>query len=168
MKHSALVLLGLVTLGLVFQGQSAIAEHPEAASLTLAQLNRVDSSAPVGTLDPAQPIQIQVVNRSGVDTAIGAAMIQPSIEVRYAAPGEVVSFGRLHTSFLPPPLELEIYSRDPETSIEAVTILVRDNEIIVSAEAQPGTSGATRTVRVDETGETFLLETSLTNLDSLP
>lgn len=156
MKHSALVLLGLVTLGLVFQGQSAIAEHPEAASLPIAQLIRVDASAPVGTLDPTLPIQIQVVNRSSIDVTIGAVLIQPPTDVRYAAPGEVVSFGRLHTSFLPPPLELEIYSRDPDISIEALTILVRDNEIIISAEAQPGSSDATRVVRVEETGETFL------------
>jgi hypothetical protein len=154
MKRSVLMLLGLITLGVAAQRHPAIADPVEPQ--TIAQFVPVDASAPVGTLDPALPIQIRVVNRSGPDTVVGAVLLQPPTDTRLANPGEVVTFGTLHTSFLPPPLELEVSAKDAVINIEAVTILVRDNEIILSAEAQPGATETSRVVRVEESGEVFL------------
>ncbi|MBE9140506.1 hypothetical protein IQ254_25460 [Nodosilinea sp. LEGE 07088] len=154
MKRSVLMLLGLITLGIALDRHPAIAELPQDS--TIAQFVLIDAAAPVGTLDPAKPIQIRVVNRSGQDTVVGAVLLQPPTDTRFANPGEVVTFGTLHTSFLPPPLELEVSAKDADISVEAVTILVRDNEIILSAEAQPGPADTTRVVRVDESGEVFL------------
>ncbi|HSM82835.1 MAG TPA: hypothetical protein VLS96_14185 [Nodosilinea sp.] len=145
--------VGLGALGLVCQGRAAIAGAPP---LPIAQVETTDSRSPVGTVDPDQPIQLEIVNVSRLDAAIGAVLVQPPSDERLAAPGETVTFGRLHTSFLPPPLELDIFASDPEVSLDGVTILVRDNRITVTVAAQAGVAGSTRSVRVNAAGEVFL------------
>lgn len=162
MNRGVFVLLGLLALGAVPQIKAAIATEiapaPETISQqpSLAQVEPPGTTRPVGTVDPDEPIQIQITNVSKIEATVGAVLLEPPSDVRFAAPGELINFGRLHTSFLPPPLELEIYANEPETSIDALTIYIRDNAINITVAAEAGVSGATRSVRVSESGDVFL------------
>ncbi|EDX85343.1 hypothetical protein S7335_3042 [Synechococcus sp. PCC 7335] len=161
MKYRGIFSLsGLLALGTAFCTLPAIADSDFVMreSLLITQdAEPPENRPPVDSVVATAPIQLRVVNESTIDADISAALLDPPSDDRVAAPGESVTFGRLHTSFLPPPLELEIVAVDRDISLDNLTLAVEDNEIIITILAEPGVSGEARVIRVDEAGLVYIL-----------
>ncbi|AKG21359.1 hypothetical protein [Calothrix sp. 336/3] len=112
-----------------------------------------DRRSPVAKINPKKPIQIRIVNQSKVD--ILTLLTEPTSREQNVRPQKSVTFGRLHTNYLPPPIDLTVYTNVQETNLDA-RIKVIGNELIVTITAKPATYGMTRAVYVDEQGAIYL------------
>ncbi len=160
MNHRMIVLAGLLATSILALSEPltakpkwVVAEQP----MPIAQdAEPEDLRISIAEVDPEQPIQIRVVNESDIDVDIASALKIPPSDVRVAAPGESVTFGRLHTSFLPPPLELTLFVREIDIVLENIDVEVENNEIIISVKAQRGSAGTLRVIDVSESGNIYL------------
>ncbi|MEO0405734.1 MAG: hypothetical protein AAF289_00125 [Cyanobacteria bacterium P01_A01_bin.135] len=123
----------------------------------IAQTNEPATARPaIAAVDPNQPIQIRVVNQSDIDVNIASRLVQPASDERIAEPQGSVTFGRLHTSYLPVPIDLSIFARGNGISLENLQVAVVNNEIIITVAAAPGVAAESRAIRVDEAGNIYL------------
>jgi hypothetical protein len=150
MKLSILVLAGLITMGAIAQSELTNAQQSEPVQETPQQNDR---RSPVAKINPNKPIQIRVVNQSNVD--ILAVLAEPTSSERNVQPQQSVTFGRLHTSYLPPPIDLTVYTNVIEMNLRA-RIKVVGNELIVTITAKPATYGITRSIYVNKEGVIYL------------
>jgi len=165
MARSVVPLLGFLALSApLWVEASAVKAAPPALAPELAQMLPPETfQDPVAQVDPEEPIQIQVINESEVD--IGALVRFPPTDTRMAAPGESVTFGVLHTSFLPPPIDFQVFALLDGSMIDDMTletdIVAENNAIIITVEVVPNAAATTapgirRGVRVTESGEVYL------------
>lgn len=148
----------VVTAGSIAPSQAATETVAQPAQLPLiAQTTEPASVRPaIASVDPNQPIQIRVINQSAINVNIASQLMQPASDERVASPENSVTFGRLHTSYLPLPLDLSIFAMGNDVSLENLKVSVVDNEIIVTVAAVPGVTTEARAIVVDETGSIYL------------
>ncbi len=139
-------LVGLLPLATIFQANPAITQGIEPDNTREA----------MGAVVPNQPIKIKVINKSEIEVDIISQLTLPPSNQRIAKPGTSVSFGRLHTNFLPPPIELSIFPKDNDIILEDLELVVKNNEIIVTVKAEQGVSGGLRNLRVNPSGKIYL------------
>ncbi|MEA5571942.1 hypothetical protein [Calothrix sp. UHCC 0171] len=152
MKLSILVVVGLITMGVIAQSELTTAQQSEQVPNTSQQQN--DRRSPIAAkINPNKPIQIRVVNQSNVN--ILAVLAEPTSRERNVIPQKSVTFGTLHTSYLPPPIDLTVYTDVKDTNLRAQVKVVR-NELIVTITGQPATFGITRSIYVDEKGSIYV------------
>lgn len=100
-----------------------------------------DARDAVAIVDPDRPIQIEVVNAGGVP--ITSRLTQPPTDDRRVTPGNSVTFGSTHTSYLPPPIYL-LVSPEAENIGLSLYVTVKDNGVkVVVAAARSDTPGST-------------------------
>lgn len=165
MDRSIVPLLGFLALSApLFAEPSAVRAVPLEQAPELAQMLPPETfKDPVAQVDPDEPIQIRVINESDVD--VGALVRFPPTDTRIATPGESVTFGVLHTSFLPPPIDFQVYALIDNSMIDDLTletdIVAENNAIIITTEVVPNLEATTapgirRGMRVTESGEVYL------------
>lgn len=163
MKLNLVVLAGLTMTGIILPFttvpsttvQAVIAQEklPEPGT---PQQN--DRRAAIARVNPKRPIQIRVISQTNVPlvTSVVAATRD-----RPLAPGQSVTFGRLHTSYLNLPLNLQVTMQDnpdPKNPIGvSLEVKTAGNEIILSAKTSASESGpSSRAIRVDDQGLIYL------------
>lgn len=167
MNQRSLLLLGILTTSgwLLAEPMTVQAETLTKSALVAQAPPPETFRDPVAQVDPNEPIQIRVVNASEDDIDVGAFIRFPPTDTRIATPGESVTFGVLHTSFLPPPIDLQVYAVLPSTMIDDMTldtdIVARNNEIIITVAVIPITDDTEtpeirQGIRVTESGEVYL------------
>ena len=156
MQHSIFsLLIGLLPLATIFQANPAFPQEVRFWQITQG-IEPYKTRESIGAVVPNQPIQIRVVNKSEIEVDIITQLTLPPSNKRIAKPGTSVTFGRLHTSFLPPPIELSIFPRDNDIVLDDLNLVVRKNEIIVTVKAEKGVSGGLRNIRVNPSGKIYL------------
>lgn len=112
-----------------------------------------DRRSPISKIDPSKPIRLRIVNQSSVEVL--AVLAEPTSRERKVLPQQSVTFGTLQKSFLPPPIDLTVYTNAKDTNLRA-KISVVSNELIVTVTSKPGTYGLTRSIAVDKSGSIYL------------
>ena len=119
----------------------------------IAQIDQNDNRPPIAKINPQKPIQIRVINQA--NEQIIAVLTEPASNDRAIAPQQFVTFGILHTSYLPLPINLIIYternSKNLNMALEAV-----GNEVIVRVNGQREIAGVTSAVHINPAGNIFL------------
>lgn len=152
----SLLMIAIFTVSPFLAPEFAIAQQGQAKSV--AQTQPSDPDRPVASVNPTQPLQIRVINQADSDVAVTSQLIQPASNEREVAPGSSVIFGRLHTSYLPLPLQLMLYVKSADIGLKS-DVRVVNNEMIVTVMAKPAASPAVpgaQTVNVDATGNVYL------------
>jgi hypothetical protein len=147
-KFAAFALSGLLGLGAIAQSNSVMAQQGYLSQVP--QTN--DMRKPISQIDPNKPLQIRVVNKSSVNIK---ALIKGVTTERMATPSNSVTFGRLHTSYLPLPISLIVYTAAENTNLMP-EITVINNELIVTFTSKTDFAGITTSVYVNEKGEVLL------------
>ncbi|MGQ9872256.1 hypothetical protein [Leptodesmis sp.] len=101
MKLLPVALAGLLTLSAVATTQLVVAQGNQSTPVELQQNDRRPAIAKV---NPNKPIQIRVISQTTVPVV---ASIVPAVGDRPVAPGKSITFGRLHTSYLSLPMDLQ-------------------------------------------------------------
>jgi hypothetical protein len=117
-----------------------------------------DRRAPIARVNPKKPIQIRVVSQASVPVVATTIVADGD---RLVAPGKTVTFGRLHTSYLPLPLDLQITLRDtpdPEKPIRVfLNVQTAGNEVIVNVRTGfTGVGNSSQTISLDEAGRIYV------------
>lgn len=149
------LLIGLLPLATIFQSHPVIPQEVKLLQITQG-IEPYKTRESIGEVVPNQPIQIRVINKSQIEVDILTQLTLPPSNKRAAKPGKSVTFGRLHTNFLPPPIELSIFPRDNDIVLEDLNLVVEKNEIIVTVRAEKGVSGGLRNLRVNPSGKIYL------------
>lgn len=161
--------LGIVALGgLLTMGTALAVTGPlrAATQLVTAQANQPatvepqqnDLRAAIARVNPKQPIQVRVISRTNVPVVTTVASVTDD---RPVAPGQTVTFGRLHTSYLSLPLDLQVSLQnnpDPAKPIGVfLDVKTVGNEVILGVKTSITPSGASsRAIRVDKQGSIYL------------
>ncbi|CAA9588327.1 hypothetical protein AVDCRST_MAG81-4391 [uncultured Synechococcales cyanobacterium] len=116
-----------------------------------------DQRAAIARINPQKPIQIRVISQT--DVPVVASTFQAS--ARLVAPGKSVTFGRLHTSYLSLPINLQVSLKnnpDPTQDIRVYAdVKTSGNEIIVGVKtAQTGSGNSVEAINVDQQGLIYL------------
>jgi len=163
MKLGTFVLVGLTTISATFaiaiqllaSNQVGVAQDTQTAPVE-AQQN--DNRPPIARVNPKKPIQIRVVSQAKVPVV--ASTIAAAGD-RVIAPGKTTTFGRLHTSYLPLPLDLQITLQetpDPNNPLRVyLDVKTGGNEIIVTVRTRFGGIGnSSQAVNIDEKGAIYI------------
>lgn len=117
-----------------------------------------DQRSAVAKINPQRPIQIRVVSQTNVPVV--ASLAQAASD-RPVLPGKSVTFGRLHTSYLTLPIDMQVSLQstpDPDKPTRVfLDIKTVGNEIIVTVRTSPtGVGNSSQTINVDEKGLIYL------------
>ncbi len=151
MKFRIVFLVGLIAMGVTAQSELTTAQQSE--SVQQAPQQRNDRRESIANINPNKPIRIRVVNQSNV--SILAVLAEPTSREHNVPPQKSVTFGTLHTSYLPPPVDLTVYTDVKEMNLRT-QIKVVNNELIVTVTAKPATYGITRSIYIDPKGAIYL------------
>lgn len=159
MNLGSLFLAGWVALGAVVAvvGQVPITNQQVMAQQTApapGEPQQNDRRPSIARINPQRPIQIRVVSRTNIPVV---ASLGTAVGDRPVAPGTSVTFGRLHTSYLSVPLDLQVTlqdSSDPNNPIGVfLDVKTAGNEIIVNVKTAASSGGNTsQTVSIDQKG----------------
>jgi len=154
MKLNQFALVGLMLLGALTCTQPVRSQ--DAQSTASPQQN--DVRAAVARINPKKPIQIRVVSQTNVFVI---ASLGPIAGDRIVAPSKSVTFGRLHTSYLPLPLNLQVTLKETPTPDKPIRLFLNvrtsGNEIIVGVKTSlTGAGNSSQTINVDATGAIYL------------
>ena len=163
MKLGIVALAGLMTMGTILTTTTQLRATPQ---FVMAQANQPASAEPqqndrrpaIAKINPNQPIQIRVISRTNVPVV---ASVVPAAGDRLVAPGSSVTFGRLHTSHLSLPLDLQVFlqkSPDPAKPIGLfLDVKTAGNEIIVGVRTSlTGNGNSSQTIDIDKRGFIYL------------
>lgn len=117
-----------------------------------------DVRAAVARINPKRPIQVRVVSQTQEPVV---ASIIPAAGYRNLGPSQTVTFGRLHTSYLPLPMDLQVTLQntpDPNDPVQVfLNVKTVGNEIVVNVKtAKTGSGSPSQTVNVDEKGAIYI------------
>ncbi|MDX2228222.1 MAG: hypothetical protein NW220_01200 [Leptolyngbyaceae cyanobacterium bins.349] len=116
-----------------------------------------DRRTAIAGVNPQRPIQIRVVSQTTLPVV---ASLGTAAGDRPVAPGKSVTFGRLHTSYLPLPLDLQVTLQDTPDPNQPVGVFLdiktAGNEIIVGVKTAASSDGnSSQTVSVDQKGAIY-------------
>ncbi len=145
--------VGVMALGMMM---SPLALAQESAP-PIAEPQQNDRRAAIARINPQKPIQIRVVSRTDVPVV---ASLGPLIGDRPLAPGKSVTFGRLHTSYLPLPLDLQVTLKetpDPNNPMGVfLGVKTVGNEVVVEVKTAFSSQGnSSQTVSIDPKGAVY-------------
>lgn len=161
MKLGTIAFVGCMTVGVIL-AEPGIRTAP---SLVMAQVNQTapvepqqnDRRTAIARVNPKRPIQVRVISRTNVPVV--ASMV-PAVGDRPLAPGQSVIFGRLHTSYLSLPMDVQVSlvnTPDPNNPIGvSLDVKTVGNEIIVSVRTTPAGTNSAQTVDIDQQGLIYL------------
>jgi hypothetical protein len=117
-----------------------------------------DRRSAIAQINPRQPIQIRVVSQTTVP--ILASLVTVTDD-RLVAPGKSVTFGRLHTSYLSLPIDLQVSLKetpDPNNPVRVfLNVQTSGNEVIVNVRtALSGAGNASQAMNIDQKGGIYL------------
>ncbi len=155
MNSGLVVLTGLMTV-VVFAPIQFVTAQENLSPGVIAQQN--DTRAAIAQINPNKPIQIRIVSRASVPVVASVLTLTGD---RPIAPGKSITFGRLHTSYLSLPLNLQVSLQntpDPTKPIRVfLDVKTVGNEIVVGVTTSlTGSGNASQTVNVDEKGSIYL------------
>jgi hypothetical protein len=157
MQLCTVALAGLMVMGTV--GAIASTNHVTAqeAQPVTGTPQQNDRRAAVAQLNPQKPIQIRVISQTNVP--IVASLFQAGD--RAIAPGKSVTFGRLHTSYLTLPINLQVLLQDNPDPAKPTGVFLAvktaGNEVIVSVKTSLTESGtSSRAINIDKQGFIYL------------
>ncbi len=155
MKWAKFALVGLMLLGTISATQRVTAQD---GTSTPVEPQQNDARVAVGQINPKKPIQIRVVSQTKVPVV---ASLGTAAGDRIVAPGKSVIFGRLHTSYLLLPLDLQVTLKDTPDPNNPLSVYVSakpaGNEIIVTIKtALSGSGNSSQTMHVNEQGGIFV------------
>ncbi|MDX2243765.1 MAG: hypothetical protein NW224_24070 [Leptolyngbyaceae cyanobacterium bins.302] len=171
MNVGSLIVAGLATFGTIatVTGQTVIGQTVTGQMVIPPQRVMAQQTAPgepqqndrrpsIARINPQKPIQIRVVSQTKVPVV---ASLGTAVGDRPVAPGKSVTFGRLHTSYLSVPLDLQVTlpdSTDPNNPIGVfLDVKTAGNEIIVGVKtAVSGGGNTSQTVSVDQKGLVYV------------
>jgi hypothetical protein len=157
-----LALTGLMIVAAIAPTQFALAQESQPPAVPsqppVAPPQQNDSRAAIGRINPQKPVQIRVI--SGMTVPVVASLVALTDD-RPIAPGQSVIFGRLHTSYLPLPMNLQVSLQetpDPAKPTKMfVDVKTSGNEIIVNVTtALTGSGNASQAINVNEKGAIYL------------
>lgn len=100
-----------------------------------------NAGQPVASVVPDQPIQIEITNAGGVP--VTSQLTQPPTDARRVTPGNTVTFGTTHTSYLPLPINLLISPEQQDIGL-SLYVTVEGNVVkVVVAQARSDVPGST-------------------------
>jgi hypothetical protein len=151
MNLGTVALAGLITMGAVASTHLVMAQENQPVPVEPQQNDR---RAAIARINPKRPIQIRVVSQTTVPVV---ASLGAAVGDRPVTPGKSVTFGRLHTSYLSLPLNLQVSlpeTPDPDKPIRVyLEVKTAGNEIIVGVKtASTGMGNSSQTVNIDEKG----------------
>ena len=150
------LILAILTCGILFPPDLGLAQTDQLGQVAPTQSS--EDPSPVAAVDPARPIQIRVLNRSDSTVEVVSQLIQPTSNERKVGPGRSVIFGRLHTSYLPLPLEMMMYVKADNIGLD-LEVRVENNEIILVTTAKPTADSSmpgSQSISVDAAGDIYL------------
>lgn len=154
MKLLPVALAGLLTLSAVATTQLVVAQGNQSTPVEPQQNDRRPAIAKV---NPNKPIQIRVISQTTVPVV---ASIVPAVGDRPVAPGKSITFGRLHTSYLSLPMDLQVSlakTPDPTKPIGvSLDVKTSSNEIIVGVKTSTKSGNSAQTINVDQKGLIYL------------
>jgi hypothetical protein len=163
MKLGIVGLAGLVMMSAMVLGTTQL---QGATQMSVTQVDRPASAEPqqndrrpaIAKVNPQKPIQIRVISRTKEPVV---ASVIPVVGDRPVAPGKSVTFGRLHTSYLPLPMDLQVSLQndvDPNKPISVyLDVKTVGNEIVVGVRtAASGTGNTSQTVNVNSQGLVYV------------
>jgi hypothetical protein len=163
MKLGNVTLTGLMIMGATF---TVAAQLHAATQVVTAQQNQSAPGEPqqndrrgaIARVNPKKPIQVRIISQTNVPVV--ASMV-PAVGDRPVAPGKSVIFGRLHTSYLSLPMDLQVAlakAPDPKKPIGVfLDVKTAGNEIIVGVKtSQTGSGNSSQTINVDQNGLIYL------------
>lgn len=155
MNLGTVALAGLMTMGAIASTHLVMAQENQPAPMAPQQN---DWRAAVARINPKQPIQIRVVSQTTVPVV---ASLGSAAGDRPVAPGKSITFGRLHTSYLLLPLNLQVSLQEtpnPDQPIRLyLDVRTASNEIIVGVKtASTGAGNSSQTINVDDKGAIFV------------
>ncbi|MGI0488055.1 hypothetical protein ACN4EK_21660 [Pantanalinema rosaneae CENA516] len=155
MKMDVIASAGLMAMFVITTSQYAIAQENQSTPVSPQQN---DQRSAVAKINPQRPIQIRVVSQTSVP--IVASLTQAASD-RPVLPGKSVTFGRLHTSYLTLPIDMQVSLQttpDPDKPTRVfLDIKSAGNEIIVTVRTSPtGVGNSSQTINVDEKGLIYL------------
>ena len=154
MKFGIFALVGLTIVGVLTQNKPVTAQLSR-YFLVAQGIEPFELRSLVATVDPNRPIQISVINQS--ELTVKAQLMKPASEERDVPNQGSVTFGRLHTSYLPLPINLTVYPINTTNYTLNGDLEVVNNEIIVTVTKNtPETGPGIRSIRVDEAGNIYL------------
>jgi hypothetical protein len=117
-----------------------------------------DRRAAIARVNPNKPIQVRVISRTTIPVV---SSMPPQVGDRPIAPGQSTTFGRLHTSYLSLPMDLQVSLKNspaPDNPIGLfLDVKTAGNEIIVSVRTSTtGSGNSSQTVNVDPKGLVYV------------
>jgi hypothetical protein len=155
MKLAITAVAGLITIGAVSTIQLVMAQGQQPVPVAPQQNDR---RAAIAKISPNQPIQIRVINRTNAPIVTSIVSITDD---RPVASGQSTTFGRLHTSYLPLPLNLQVSLQntpDPNKPVGvSLDVTTAGNEIIVGVKSSTTSSGnSSQTVDINAQGLIYI------------
>lgn len=122
-----------------------------------AEAQQNDRRGAIARINPQKPIQIRVVSRTELPVV---ASLGTLIGDRPVAPGKSVTFGRLHTSYLPLPLDLQVTLKDTPDPNNPVGLFLGvktvGNEVVVEVKTALSSQGnSSQTISIDPKGAVY-------------
>lgn len=144
--------------GLLAMSAIAAPWMTDAIAQNVPQPQQNDVRAAVARINPTRPIQVRVISQTQEPVV---ASIVPAAGYRNLAPGQTVTFGRLHTSYLPLPMDLQVTLQntpDPNNPVQVfLDVKPVGNEIVVRVKTSTGGNGSpSQTVNVDDKGAIYI------------
>lgn len=151
MKLGTAALAGLTVMGAVAAANLALAQENQP---TPVEPQQNDRRAAIARVNPKKPIQIRVTSRTNVPVV---ATVLPAAGDRPVPPGKTVTFGRLHTSYLSLPMDLQVSLQETPDSDNPIRVYLQvkavGNEILIEVRtALTGVGNSSQTVDVDAKG----------------
>ncbi|MBM0741965.1 hypothetical protein JOY44_10060 [Phormidium sp. CLA17] len=158
MKLGTVALAGLTVMGAVAATNLVLAQESQPIPVESQQIpvepQQNDRRAAIARVNPKKPIQIRVTSRTNIPVV---ATVLPTAGDRPIAPGKTVIFGRLHTSYLSLPMDLQVSLQETPDFDNPIRVYLEvktvGNEILIDVKtASTGAGNSSQTVDVDEKG----------------
>jgi hypothetical protein len=154
MKLGTVALAGFITMGAIALPHLVTAQENQPAPVEPQQNDRRTA---IAKINPKRPIQIRVVSQTALPVV---ASLIPAVGDRPVAPGNSVTFGRLHTSYLTLPIDLQVSLKETPDLDKPIGVYLDiktlGNEIIISVKTSPtGTGNTSQSINVDQQGSIY-------------
>lgn len=154
MKLGGFALVSLVIMSAIATTQPVMTQESPAS----VEPQQNDRRSAIARINPKKPIQIRVISQTNVPVT---ASLGTAAGDRPVTPGKSVTFGRLHTSYLPLPLDLQVTLQetpDPNNPVKVyLDVKTLGNEIIIGVKtSSTGSGNSSQAVNIDPKGLIYL------------
>jgi hypothetical protein len=118
MKWKTLLVLGLISLGAI--APIGVVRSQD-GTLGTGHPQQNDLRPPIAKVNPTKPIQVRVISQTNVPVV---ARVVAKTDDRLVAPGQSVTFGRLHTNYLPLPFNIQVSLQNTPDPDQPIGVLL--------------------------------------------